>query len=115
LRSIRAVTVTMAPTLRDLVAGLVAGRGCVDVTAELKTRDDLQQRLQALAPRLVLVGLAKNEGDEVAAVLADRLPSTRVIAFSNDGRHAFVHQRGADRRILLEMSARQLIDAILGA
>ena len=47
-------------------------------------------------------------------MLAGSLPNATVIAFSSDKRHAFVHQSHGQRKILLDLSPRQLIDAALG-
>jgi DNA-binding NarL/FixJ family response regulator len=113
--SIRAVTITMQPMLRDLITELIAGHTDVDVIAELDTREAIGQPLQSLAPELVLIGLGKGEGDEIGPLLLGLLPDAKVIAFSSDGRHAFVHRLHRPRTVLPDISPQQLIDTVLGA
>ncbi len=111
--SIRTVTITMPPLFRDLITASIARHGNVDVIAELDTRDAIEQRLQSLAPQLVLIGLGRGEGDAIGPALARFVPNAKVIAFSSDGRHAFVHRMHQPREILLDISPQQLIDAVL--
>jgi DNA-binding NarL/FixJ family response regulator len=105
----------MPPLFRDLVTALIAAYSSVDMVAELDSRNAIEQRLQSLAPELVLIGLGCGEGDEIGPALARSAPNARVIAFSSDNRHAFVHQLHRQRRILLDISPRQLIDVALGS
>jgi DNA-binding NarL/FixJ family response regulator len=112
--AIRTVTVTMSPILCDLIAGLMAGQRNLDVVEELDTRDRLEEQLAAIAPALVLIGLGKNEPDEIGLPLARLLPNAKVIAFSSDGRRAFVYSMQPQRTVLLDVSPQMVIDAILG-
>ena len=114
MTAIRTVTVTMAPMFRDLIVGLMAGYGNLDVVENLDTRDRLEEQLRALAPDLVLIGLGEDEADEIALPLARLLPDAKVIAFSRDRRHAFVHRMHPQRTALLDVSPKMLIDSILG-
>jgi len=104
----------MSPLFRDLIVELMAGHVDLDVVGELDTRDGLEQHLRSLAPTLVLVGLGRNEGDEIGLSLVRLLPNAKVIAFSSDGRNAFVHRMQPQRTELLEDSPQMLIDAVLG-
>jgi DNA-binding NarL/FixJ family response regulator len=104
----------MSPLFRDLVTGLIAAYCNIDLVAEIDNRTAIEQQLQVLAPELVLIGLGDGEADEIGPALAGSVPNARVIAFSNDKRHAFVHQLHRRRRVLLDVSTRQLIDAALG-
>ena len=81
---------------------------------ELDIRDALDEKLRALAPDIILIGLGRNEGDEIALSLVRRLPNAKAIAFSSDGRHAFVHRMQPQRTVLLDVSPQGLIDSILG-
>jgi len=111
---IRTVTVTMSPMLRDLVVGLVAGQASLNVVRELATRDGLEEQLQSLSPELILIGLGRNEGDEIRGdSLIRLLPNAKVIAFASDGRSAFVHRMRAQRTALHDVSSQMLIDAIM--
>lgn len=113
MAAIRTVTVTMAPMFRDLIRELMASRGNLDVIGELVTRDTLDEQLRALAPDLILIGLGRNEGDEIGLSLVRRLPNAKVIAFSSDGRHAFVHRMQPRRTVLDDVSPQVLIESIL--
>jgi DNA-binding NarL/FixJ family response regulator len=104
----------MPPLFRDLIAELMAAHGSLDVVAELRTRNAFAERLRSLSPDLVLIGLGGNEGDEIGLSLVRLLPNAKVIAFSSDGRHAFVHQMRPQRKMLLDLSPQMLIDAIVG-
>lgn len=114
MAAIRTVMVTMSPIFRDLIAELMASHVDVEVVGELDTRDGLEQRLQALGPDLVLIGLRRDEGDEIGLSLVRLLPNAKVIAFSSDARHAFVHRMQPQRTALLDVSPRMLLDTIMG-
>lgn len=111
---IRTVTITMSPIFRELIADSMAGRVDIELVEDLDTRDELEQRLQALVPDLVLIGLQRDEGDETGLSLLRLLPNARVIAFSSDGRNAFVYRMRPQRSELLDVSPQQLLDTILG-
>ena len=113
MAAIRTVTLTMSPILRDLITGLMAGRRDLDVVEEFDSRDGLEERLQAVTPDLILIGLRSNEADEISVPLVRLLPNAKVIAFSSDGHHAFVHRMHPQRTELLDVSAETLIDTIL--
>ena len=83
------------------------------MVGELFTRDGLEEQLQALAPDLILIGLDRNEGDEIGPSLVRLLPNAKVIAFSNNARNAFIHRMQPYRTALLGVSPQVLIDNIL--
>jgi DNA-binding NarL/FixJ family response regulator len=111
--AIRTVTVTMSPIFRDLVTGLMAGHVNLDVVGNFDRRDGLEEQLRALAPNLILIGLGRNEGDEIGGSLVRLLPDAKVITFSSNGRDASVHRMQLQRVALPEVSSRVLIDTIL--
>jgi DNA-binding NarL/FixJ family response regulator len=113
--AIRAVMITMSPLFRELVAELIAGHADLDVVGELDTRNELGEQLRSLAPDLIFIGLRREEGDEIGLSLARLLPNAKVIAFSSDGRHAFVHHMQPQPTVLIDVSPQMLIDAILGS
>ncbi len=113
MAAIRTVMITMTPIFRDLITELVTRRRRLKVVAELDGRQGLEERLRPLAPDLILIGLTRNEGDEIGLSLVRLFPNAKVIAFSGDGRHAFVHQMQPQRSVLLDVSPQMLIDAIL--
>ena len=106
--------ITMSPLFGDLIAQLMTRHGGLDVVAELTGREGLEERLHLLSPALILVGLGRNEGDEIGLSLVRLLPSACVIAFSYDGRQAFVHHMQPHTRVLLDLSAEALVETILG-
>ena len=113
MAAIRTVTVTMTSIFRGLVTELIAGHGNLDLVGTIDSRDRLEEQLQLLSPDLILVGLGRNEGDEVGLSLVRLLPNARVIALSSDGRDAFVYQMRAQRMALRNVSAQSLIDITL--
>lgn len=112
--AIRTVIITMPPIFRDLITELMAGLRPLNLVAELDSRHGVEEWLPPLAPDLILIGLDRNESDEIGLSLVRLLPNAKVIAFSSDGRHAFVHQMQPQRMPLLDVSPQTLIDAILG-
>jgi hypothetical protein len=115
LASIRVVTMTMPAMLQDLVTELIANHRNVDLVARLDNRDFAPSQLASFDPEFLLIGLADGEDDEIGASLASYLPNTKVVAFSSNGRHAFVHEAHDRHTMLMDMSPRQLIDTILGS
>jgi DNA-binding NarL/FixJ family response regulator len=111
--SIRTVIVTMPRMLSDIIAKLVEDRATLSVIARLRTRFDMQVRLPALAPDLVLIGLRVDEDDEIAAAALELVPDARVVALSIDGRAAYVHEMQVPRAALLEVSPAALVDVVL--
>ncbi|MGH7841768.1 MAG: hypothetical protein ACREQT_09660 [Candidatus Binataceae bacterium] len=114
MTAIRTVIITMSPIFRDLIAELMAGRRILNVIGEFSTRDALEERLRVLAPDLILIGLGRNEGDEIGLSLARLLPNAKVIAFASDRRDAFVYRMQSQRTALRDVSAQALIDTIMG-
>jgi DNA-binding NarL/FixJ family response regulator len=112
---IRTVMITMSPIFRDLITELMVGHGTLDVVGEFDTPGGLDEQLQQLAPDLILIKLHRNDGDEIGLELAKTLPSVKVIAFSSDAHDAFVYRRLPQRTVLLDVSPRILIDAIIGS
>jgi len=107
--------ITMPLIFRDLITELMAGHRSLDLVGRLDTREGLEERLPPLAPDLILIGLRREEGDEIGLSLVSLLPNAKVIAFSSDGRHAFVHHMQPQRTVLSDVSPQMLIDAILGS
>jgi DNA-binding NarL/FixJ family response regulator len=110
---IRTVMITMSPILRDLITELIARHRPLNVVAELDSRQGFEEPLRSLTPALVLIGLARNEGDEIGLSLVRLLPKTKVIAFSRDGHNAFVYQMLPQRTLLVDVSPQMLVDTIL--
>jgi DNA-binding NarL/FixJ family response regulator len=93
---------------------MIARRGTIEVVGEFDTPDELADRLQRLAPDLVLITLRSDEGDDIGSELATLLPRARIVAFSSDARDAFLYRAPLQRTALLDISPQTLIDAITG-
>jgi DNA-binding NarL/FixJ family response regulator len=111
---IRTVIVTMPQMLSDIVARLVEDRATLSVVARFESRFEIEARLPALAPDLILIGLRGGEADEIAATALALVPTARVIALSGDGRNAYVHEMRIRRAMLPDVSPGSLVDVILG-
>lgn len=114
MRPLRTVTVAITPLLGDIINQLVAVRVPIEIVARLDTRDRLAQRLQILAPDLVLIGLREDEGDAIALSLRNTLPRAKVIALSHDGHQAYLPVPHRHRTTLIDLSPKPLIEAIRG-
>ena len=110
---IRTAMITMPPIFRDLVTELMVGHGTLDVVGEFDTRTGLKEQLQKLAPDLILLKLLRDEGNEIGRELARMRPGMKVIAFSSDAHDAFVYRMPLQHTVLLDVSPRTLIDAII--
>jgi DNA-binding NarL/FixJ family response regulator len=107
--------VTLSPLLADIVERLVAGQIALEVVAHFDERDLLKEKLPKISPDLVFVGLQSRETDRIGRSLLKLLPMAKVIAFSSDARHAYIHEMRAHRATIIDVSAQALIRAIRGA
>jgi hypothetical protein len=113
LASIRTAVVTLSPVILDIITTLLADRAALDILAQLTDRVDVEARLGTLNPDLVLFGLRSGETEDIARNLLALLPSTMIIALSNDGRDAVIHEMRPHRQTLRNISPRLLIRTIL--
>jgi DNA-binding NarL/FixJ family response regulator len=81
--------VTTPALLRDVIKQLITSRVELDVVAELTERRELPQRLEAIRPDLVIIGLRRSESIVLIHTLLLRVPAAKFIALSSDGRSAF--------------------------
>jgi DNA-binding NarL/FixJ family response regulator len=112
--NIRTVLTTISPLFSDILEQLIGGHVDLDIVAKTDTRDRLEERLRAIGPDLVLIGLYHGEADEIAHSLLAAAPLAKVIAFSTDGRHAYVYERHAHRTALIDFTPDGLVKAISG-
>jgi DNA-binding NarL/FixJ family response regulator len=103
----------MPRILSDIVTRLVEDRAPLSVVAYLESRFEIESRLPVLFPDLVLIGLRAGEADAIAATALMLAPAARIVAFSFDGRHAYVHETHAHRVALMDVSPAALVDVIL--
>jgi hypothetical protein len=104
----------MTPLLTDIIEQLLTEHVALDVVARFDVRDLLEERLQVFAPDLIFVGLRPGEADEIGRGLLSLAPAAKVIAFSNDARHGYVHEMRPHRAALIDISPQALIEAIDG-
>ena len=112
MAGIRTVMVTTPALLGDLIEQLAAGRVKLDIVAQLSGRQGLAQRLQRLRPRLVIIGLREGETDAAIRALILRLPSSKFIALSDDGRSIMGYELRLSRIGLADLSPEAFVDFI---
>ena len=104
----------MSPLLADIIKQLITGHIPLDVLAHFKHRTLLEKELLRIGPDLVLVGLRLGETDQIGSRLLKLVPAAKVIAFSSDARHAYLHDMRPNRAAIIDVSPRALIEAIRG-
>ena len=109
----RAIIVTLPTFLRDIITTLAEASLSLSIVANLHRRGDVATALELWAPDLVVIGLRAGETDDVGRDILSRIPSARVIAISDGGRNAYVHEMHACRTVLLDVSAEALATAIV--
>jgi chemotaxis response regulator CheB len=109
---IRTVMVTTPAMLRDLIKRLAVGRVELDVVAEFNVRRALARRLTTIRPDLVVIGLRRNETDAVIRTLLARMPATKFIGFSSNGRTTLGYELRLYQTELGDASPDVLIDFI---
>jgi hypothetical protein len=109
----RAIIVTLPTFLRDIIATLAEDYLPLKIVAVLDSRVDVAAALELLSPDLVFVGLRAGETDQVGREILSRIPTARVIAISDGGLNAYVHEMCACRTVLLDVSAKALAAVIV--
>jgi hypothetical protein len=84
------------------------------VVAQIHGRGSLEERLGLIDPELVLIGLHVGETDAITATVLAAAPAAKVIAFSADCRHAYLHEMRAYQATLIDVTPSALAEAILG-
>jgi chemotaxis response regulator CheB len=111
--SIRSVVITMSPLLTDIIEHLLTGHLDFEVIAEFANRNFSEEALKTICPDLVLVGLRPGESDEIGRSLLALIPPVKVIAFSSDARHGYLHEMRAHRSVIIDISPQTLLKGIL--
>jgi hypothetical protein len=101
--------VTIPPLFGDIIRQVLAGHVAIEIVAEIGCRNRLRERLRALQPELVLIGLRRGEADTIGLSVLATLPRAKVIAFSSDARNAFVHEVRPHRTELQDCSMGSLL------
>jgi DNA-binding NarL/FixJ family response regulator len=100
--------VTIPPLFADIIRQALAGHVAIEIVAEIGRRNRLRERLRALQPELVLIGLRRGEADTIGLSILAALPRAKVIAFSFDARSAYVHEVRPHRTELQDFSMQAL-------
>jgi len=109
---VRTVVVTVSPLLADLVIDVLRPRLRVEVAAVLPSREGLADRLQALTPDLVVLGIGDMESDELAAPLLEALPTAMFLVVAANARQAWLHGMRPNRVVLNDFSVAGLVEAL---
>lgn len=112
---LRTVVVTLSPLLRDLVIEVLSLEFVIDVVEVLPTREGLADRLNRIAPELVLVGLLDSETTAIAPPLLAGCPATRLLLFAPNGEHAWLYQSGRPVEPLTALTLQALRNALRGS
>jgi chemotaxis response regulator CheB len=104
----------MPPLLTDIIEHLLIGHLALRVVARFNNRDFSKESLRGVHPDLVLIGLHPGESDAIGRSLLTLIPAAKVIAFSSDARHGYVHEMRAHRAAIINISPQALIKGILG-
>lgn len=111
----RAVFVTMPPLLSDIVGDCLSEKVGLDLVEQIGDREMLAELLPRLQPDLVVIGLSSGERDDIGRFVLQVVPAAKVLAISSNGRDAYLHQMGLQRRLLLDFSPANLLFAFVGS
>ena len=111
---IRVAIVTMAPLLSGLIGAALTGPATIEVVADFATRGEAKERLTAVAPDVVLVGLRPGESGQICRTLLRLVPDAKVIGVSTDARAAHLHRMCPCVVELPDLSRRSLLAAMRG-
>jgi ABC-type Fe3+-hydroxamate transport system substrate-binding protein len=112
LTTCRAVFVTMPRLLSDIVWDFASRELDLTLIGHICTRDALNERVIALNPDLILLGLYAGETYEIAQRMTDLAPTAKVIAISNDCRIAHLYETRGIQKALLDFSLQDLLSSI---
>ena len=111
---IRTALVALSPLLSDIITQAIKPEIELEVVAEFHSGDLLKEQLRLIAPELILIGLQAGDTDAIAAIALAVAPAAKVIAFSADCRHAYLHEMRPYQMMLIEVTPAALAGAILG-
>jgi DNA-binding NarL/FixJ family response regulator len=90
--------------ISDIVEQLVIDDVELDIVGRFDNRERIEDILRVASPELVLIGLSPDESGVTGLFFLTVVPDAKVIAFSSDGRSAYVSQRGASWTHLPDVS-----------
>jgi DNA-binding NarL/FixJ family response regulator len=112
--TIRTAIIGMSPMLRDIVKQSVSYYATLEIVDELSACEPIEDRLCCAAPELVLVGHHPGGQEDIGPKLLKVIPTAKVIIFSSDISHAYLHQMRPYRVAILDISPEKLGKAIAG-
>jgi hypothetical protein len=115
LQQLQCVFVSISPLLSTLVAEAVSRRVELRLLAQFDERDRLAQRLKALNPQIVVIGLGPGESDDIGASLLAHVPRAKILLISCGGEYAYVYERHPHRGVLFDFSPDTLTAAIFAS
>lgn len=105
----RAIFVTILPLLADIIVEVVCEQLHLELIAQFHDRDALAERLPALAPDLVVIGVHPGEADQIGAFALTLVPAAKVMVLSHDGRDASFYEIAKGRTELHDFSPAGLL------
>jgi DNA-binding NarL/FixJ family response regulator len=105
----RAIFVTILPLLADIIFAVVCEELHLELIGQFHDRDALADRLPALAPDLVVIGLRPGEADQIGAFTLELVPAAKVLVLSHDGRGAYLYDTQRGRIVLQDFSPATLL------
>jgi chemotaxis response regulator CheB len=106
--------VTLSPLLSDIITQAVQPDIDLEVVADFNSREWPDEQLRLMDPELILIGLKVGETDAIAATLLGVAPAAKVIAFSADCHHAYLHEMRPYQKMLIDVTPTVLAEVILG-
>ena len=109
---IRVVFIGLSPMLRDIVKQAIGSERDMEIAGEFFA-DSWAERLRALEPEVVIISLARGEGDDVTSRLMEAAPNAKIVALSFDYRSALCCV-GRHQRVLFDVSPQEIAEFISG-
>jgi DNA-binding NarL/FixJ family response regulator len=109
---IRVVFIRMSPLLRDIVKQAIGSERDMEIAGEF-CADSWAERLRALKPEVVIISLARGEGDDVTSRLLEAAPNAKIVALSFDNRSALCCV-GRYQKVLVDVSPQAIAEFISG-
>ena len=111
---IRTVVITLTMMISDIVKQLLIDDVTLDIVGRFDSRELIEDKLRAISPELVLVGLSPDEPGMMGPYFLTVVPDAKVIAFSSDGHSAYVSQSDASWTHLPDVSPDAITSVIRG-
>jgi hypothetical protein len=115
MQQLQCVFVSISPLLSTLVTEAVSRRVELLLLAQFDARDGLAQRLAALNPQMVVIGLGPGESDDLGAALLAHVPRAKILLISCGGEYAYVYEMQPHRGVLFDFSPDTLAAAIFAS